>query len=460
MVKGLEIQKLVQDQRNFFHNLETRDLSKRLEILKRLQMVLIQQEPLLIKAVNQDFGKSEFDTFNTELLLIHQEIRYFIKNLQKLARPQPVKTNLANWPGKSLLVAEPLGICLIIGAWNYPIQLVILPAIAAIAAGNTVVLKPSELTPRTAHVIEGIITKTFAKEWITVVQGDAEVVHELLEQRFDHVFFTGSTEVGKIVYQQAAKNLTPVTLELGGKSPAIIAPSAVLEVAAKRIAWGKFINAGQTCIAPDYLYIHESIREPFIELLVETLKKTNYVSGSAHYPRIIHSGHLNRLRTLIEHTDILYGGESDVSSRYFEPTLVELENWEHPLMKEEIFGPILPILTYTDQNQLWAFLRKKEKPLAAYLFTTSQDDKRQFKNQLSFGGGCINDTLMHVANPNLPFGGTGNSGIGRYHGRFGWATFTHLKPVLEKANWGEPNVKYPPYTNSKLSWIRKLWKWI
>lgn len=450
------MKEVVETQRAFFNKNGALSLELRKDVLFKLKSILQSNEEALYAAINADFGKSKFDTFATELGIVYKEIDFYTSNLARLTRPVKVRTNLATLPGSSYIIHEPLGVILVIGAWNYPYQLSLAPAIAAIAAGNTCLIKPSELPANTAKIMATLINENFSPEILHVVLGGVAETTVLLDQRFDKIFFTGSPRVGKIVYQAAAKHLTPVTLELGGKSPAIVAPSANIAVAAKRIVWGKFLNAGQTCIAPDYLLVHESIEEKMITAMIEKIKEFNYHQNAPHYTQIIDKRNTERLLGFIDRNKIAFGGNVDVENRFIEPTLMRDVTYDDAVMQEEIFGPILPVITYRDFNDMLARIRREEKPLAAYLFTDDKKEKDIFTQKLSFGGGCINDVVMHIANENLPFGGVGNSGIGSYHGDQGFRTFSHQKSILSKPTWGEPNIKYPPYTASKLAWIKRL----
>lgn len=447
---------ILHQQNLFFRSQSTKNIQFRKDQLQKLKSVLQQNEKSLYEAIYQDFGKSEFDTFTTELSLIYGEIDYYVKNISKLSKPKRITTNIVNQLGKSKVYKEPFGNCLIIGAWNYPYLLSISPAVAAIAAGNTVILKPSEIAENCAKVLQKIINEKFDASFFHVVLGGVEETTQILEHRFDKIFFTGSSHVGKIVYQAAAKHLTPVTLELGGKSPTIISETADLEVAAKRIVWGKFLNAGQTCIAPDYVLVNEKIKSQFLERLKETILQAKYTETAEHFTKIINKKNFQRIVNMIQPEKVILGGQTDAETLFIAPTLLDHVTWQDPVMQEEIFGPVLPILTFSNFNQAVEMIWDHEKPLAAYLFSNDSKEKEIFRTQISFGGGCINDTLMHIANPHLPFGGVGNSGIGNYHGKYGFDTFSHHKSVLEKATWGEPNWKYPPYTDSKKNILKKI----
>lgn len=452
----MDVQHILAKQRAFFRSHQTRDLAFRKQQLRKLKSLIKSNEELLCDAIYKDFGKSKFDVFTTELAIVLQDIDYYLKHLGRLAKPKSVRTNLAAQIASSKIYSEPLGCTLVIGAWNYPFQLSLAPLVAAIAAGNTCLVKPSEVAPHAMAAVASLINPNFDDDYLFVAQGGAELAAEILTLRFDKIFFTGSPRVGRMVYEAAAKHLTPVTLELGGKSPAIVTASANLDVAAKRIVWGKFLNAGQTCIAPDYLLVDESIEPEFLTRLKHYIDEFSYRPGERHYTQIVSARHTERLLALIDLSKVYHSGEHDLSARHIAPTVLRGVQWTDPVMQEEIFGPILPVLTYSSYgealNQVW----ENEKPLAAYLFSKDSNEKDRFASQLSFGGGCINDVVMHVANPHLPFGGVGNSGMGRYHGKFGFEAFSHQKPVMDRATWGEPNLRYPPYTDDKYAWIRRL----
>ena len=452
----MEIQEIVSQQKAFSKTQQTKNLRFRKMYLEKLRDLILENENLLYEAIYKDFGKSKFDTFTTEISFVLNDIKYYLKNLKSLSKPKKVRTNLANQFGKSRIHNEPLGNILVIGTWNYPYQLSLSPIVAALAAGNCCILKPSEIAENTMKVMAKIINENFPPEYLYVYEGGIDETTELLKLKFDKIFFTGSTKIGNIVYKAAAENLTPVVLELGGKSPAIITKDANLEVATKRIVWGKFLNAGQTCVAPDYLLVEESIQEQFLEMLRKNIQQFKYEPQSEHYTKIINQKNFQRLIKLIDKDKIYFGGNSDEENRYIEPTILTNINWKDEVMQEEIFGPILPVISFTNFNLILNEILEHDKPLAAYLFTNTTEEKESFTNKLSFGGGCINDVIMHLGNENLPFGGVGNSGIGNYHGKFGFETFSHQKAVLERATWGEPNIKYPPYSEKKLSWIKRF----
>ena len=456
MSKIMNYADILQQQKTFFNSHATKDLDFRKAQLQKLKKVVKSNEKLLYDAIYQDFGKSEFETFGTEISFIYKDIDYYLKNLKSFAKPKNVLTNIVNQMGSSKIVFEPLGNCLVIGAWNYPYQLTLTPVIAAIAAGNTCMIKPSELPENTMKAMAKLINENFDAQFLYVVEGGVEETTAILKLRFDKIFFTGSPRVGKIVYKAAAEHLTPVTLELGGKSPAFVTEKADLNIAARRIVWGKFINAGQTCVAPDYLYVAENIKAKFLKVLIEEIKKRNYTDNVDHYCKIINERNFDRLEKMIDREKVVFGGETNREKRYISPTVLDHVTWDDAVMQEEIFGPILPILTYKNLETAMQTVVEGEKPLSAYLFSNDAKEQELFTEKLSFGGGCINDTLMHLSNDRLPFGGVGNSGIGHYHGKFGFIAFSHQKAILKKSNYLEPELKYPPYSDAKLNILKKL----
>lgn len=452
----MDFNKIFQSQKELFNSHQTKDVAFRKETLKKLKKIIKDNENRLYEAIYKDFRKSAFDTFLNELSLVYNELDFFLTNLDRLAQPKRVKTTLSLQPGKSHIYYDPLGVMLVIGAWNYPYLLTLIPLISSIAAGNTCMVKPSELPENTMHVLSELINPNFPSNYIYVVEGGITETTELLKLRYDKIFFTGSPKVGKIVYEAAAKNLVPVVLELGGKSPAIVTRTANLEVATKRLIWGKFLNGGQTCIAPDYLLVEESVKPELLQLMKEKLKEINYSDGAEHYTSIINKRNFDRILGLVDKSQIVYGGASNEKTLYIEPTILDNVSWEDAVMQEEIFGPVFPVLSFTDYDEILQKIIEGEKPLAAYLFTKNKKEKDKLLKLVSFGGGCINDTLMHITSDYLPFGGIGNSGIGNYHGEFGFLSFSHQKSVVEKTNWGEPNWKYPPYTDKKMKRLKKI----
>jgi len=437
------------------------DIGYRRETLKKLLYNIQKSEDLIVKALYDDFKKPEFEAVLTETNYVISELKDTIKNIKKWSKPKRVFPSLLNFPSTDYIYKEPYGKVLVISPWNYPFQLALCPLISAVAAGNRVVLKPSELTPHTSAVIAKIIQKTFHVNHVEVVEGGLEVSTQLLSQRWDYIFFTGSIAVGKIVAKAAAENLTPVTLELGGKNPCIIDESADLKLAAKRIVWGKFINAGQTCIAPDYVLIQKNMKINFISFLMEEITKAygNKMEKSPDFARIINTKNWLRLVSMIDPERVIFGGETDANKLYIAPTLIEEPNLDSPVMKEEIFGPILPILTYETETEIENVVSRYEKPLAFYIFSENKIFTNKLISTYSFGGGCINDTVVHFSNKRLPFGGVGHSGIGAYHGKLSFDIFSHHKGVVKKGNWLDLPMRYAPYKD-KLASIKRLLDWI
>lgn len=437
------------------------NIKYRKETLIKLLNTIILHEAEIVQALQDDFNKSEFEAVLTETNYVISELKDTIKNLYKWAKPRKVIPSILNFPSTDTIYKEPYGKILIIAPWNYPFQLALCPLIAAIAAGNQVVLKPSELTPKTEEVISKIIVKTFPINHVEVIKGGAEVSQKLLSQRWDYIFFTGSVAVGKIVAKAAAVNLTPVTLELGGKNPCIIDETANLKLAAKRIVWGKFINAGQTCIAPDYILIQKEMKTHFLEYLKIEITKAYGENPvlSPDFARIINTKNWLRLANMIDEEKVIFGGQTNIEDRYISPTLIEEFDTDSLIMKEEIFGPLLPILIYENENDIATIISKYEKPLAFYVFSDNKSFSKKMIQKYSFGGGCINDTVIHFSNKRLPFGGVGHSGIGAYHGQLSFDTFSHKKGIVTKANWLDLPLRYAPY-NDKLNAIKKLLRWL
>ncbi|MDQ0253967.1 aldehyde dehydrogenase (NAD+) [Evansella vedderi] len=453
------IHSLVEKQRTYFYTGETRDIKFRQRQLMRLKEAIKSKEEAIFEALKRDLNKSENEAYLTEVGYLYNEFKDIVKNIDLWAAPRKEKAPLTHTGAKSYVYKDPYGVTLIIAPWNYPFQLALAPLIGALAAGNTAIIKPSELTPHTSSVIRDLIAETFDEKYVAVVEGDAETAKYLLEEKFDYIFFTGSVQVGKKVMEAAAKHLTPVTLELGGKSPAIIMKDANLKLAAKRIVWGKFINAGQTCVAPDYILVYEKHRRKLLKYIVHFIKKLygDDIRFNKDYPKIVHEKHVDRLVKLLDENKIYYGGEYDRVDRFMEPTvMVEVEDGD-PVMGEEIFGPILPVLTFTDDYELIERIRKRPSPLALYLFSKSKDTQEYIMENLQFGGGCINDTLMHLATPYLPFGGVGESGMGAYHGKYSFDTFTHEKSVLKQTTSFDIPLRYSK-SKTSLKALRKLWE--
>ena len=447
---------IIDQQRHFFNSGQTKNLNFRIEQLQKLKSLLLSNQNRLNEAIYADFGKSPFETFTNEFGLVFLDIDEACRKLKTWAKRKRVRTNWVNFPAKSYIIPEPLGVSLIIGAWNYPYQLSLAPAIAAIAAGNTVILKPSELPLNTSNILAELINNSFDPGFFRVVEGGIDETTALLEQRFDKIFFTGSTNVGRIVYQAAAKYLTPVTLELGGKSPAIFTEGANLKMGIKRLIWAKFLNSGQTCIAPDYVLLPKNMKTEFLKLAKTEIEQAAYSLENGNYIQIINDRNVERLKKLIDKEKIYYGGEILEEERIIQPTLMQDVTFDDTVMQEEIFGPILPIITYDSLEEVISEVKKREKPLSCYVFTNDTSLKNKLLSELSFGGGAVNEAIMHISNSRLPFGGVGQSGMGSYHGEAGFRTFSHYKSILEKATWFETKLKYSPYSENKLKWIKRL----
>jgi aldehyde dehydrogenase (NAD+) len=434
---------------------------KRKKTLIKLLSQISFYENEIIKALDKDFKKSAFETFASEIKIVTDDLKYTIKNIESWAKPQWVVPSLINFPSSDYIYSEPYGKVLIISPWNYPFQLALSPVIAAFAAGNQVTLKPSELTPNTAALLSKIIRETFEIYEVVAVLGDAELAKSLLEKKWNYIFFTGSVAVGQKVYEAAAKNLTPVTLELGGKNPCIVDDTGSLALKAKRIVWGKFINAGQTCIAPDFILVKSNIKEAFTKHLISEIKKAYSENPqiSPDYCRIVNKKNWLRLTALLENQSILHGGISDEKDHYLSPTVVDDPNLQSELMKEEIFGPILPILSYNSFADLQQIILPLPKPLSLYVFTEDTTFSEKCIQEFPYGGGCINDSIIHFSNRRLPFGGLGNSGIGAYRGKNSFLTFSHQKAVVKRKNWLDLPFRYAPY-GDKLTKLKKILKWL
>lgn len=455
------IKNIINKQRAFFNSKKTFDIQRRKELLKNLKKEIENNEKEIENALFKDLGKSEGESYLTELHFVYSELNIAIKNIDKWVKRKSVRSSLLNFPSSDYIIAQPYGITLHISPWNYPFQLSIAPLIGAIAAGNTVILKPSEYSINTSLVLEKIIDNVFPEDLVKVIQGGPEEANELLNYRWDYIFFTGSLNVGKIVAEKAAKFLTPTTLELGGKNPCIIDETASIKVTAKRIVWGKFINCGQTCIAPDFLIVNEKIKNKLVNEIINQIKHIygDDAQVSDSYGRIISKKHIDFLSSLLNNENIIYGGKIDSENKYFEPTLVEITDFNSNLMKQEIFGPILPIYKYKDFNEIDEIIRRYKDPLALYIFTKKRKFGEKFLNNYSFGGGAINDTVVHIANDRLPFGGVGNSGMGKYHGESTFKTFSHFKPYISKPFWIDLPLRYPPF-KKKISFLKKVLKLI
>ncbi len=451
------LQSLFEQQQLYFYSGKSRNLKFRQEALKKLRSAILMHEEELYEALFQDLHKSKFEAYATEIGFVLEELRFHLKHLKKWMKPRTVSSPLTSFPAKSYNIHEPLGTVLIISPWNYPFQLMMAPLIGAVSAGNTVIIKPSEIATHTAVVVERIINSTFEKEYVHVVNGGVDVSKQLLNLKFNHIFFTGSPRIGRAIMQAAAKNLVPVTLELGGKSPCIVDQDVNLRLTAKRIIWGKLLNAGQTCIAPDYLYVHHKIKNQLIKEMSRAITKFygKKPEKSPDYPRIISSPNMERLRALLQNAKIVHGGQSDMETKYFEPTILDDVTFDLPVMQQEIFGPIIPVLSYTDEDEIVTQINKHERPLALYIFSNSTRFQQKMRDVIPAGGVSINDTLMHIVSSKMPFGGVGNSGMGQYHGYYSFETFSHIKAVVKRGRWPDVPVRYAPFKN-KLRIIKYL----
>lgn len=436
-------------------------ISYRKEKLKQLLSVVIQFENEICTALYKDFKKSEFEAVITETSYVISELKSTIKNIDRWAKPKWVLPSLSNFPSTDFILSEPYGKVLIISPWNYPYQLALCPLIAAVAAGNQVVLKPSELTPNTSVLISKIITEVFDKKHVEVIEGGVEISQQLLSQRWDYIFFTGSVAVGKIVFKAAAEYMTPVTLELGGKNPCIIDENCNVKLSAKRIVWGKFINAGQTCIAPDYILVSSKIKSKLVEALKDeiTLAYGKNPEQSNDFPRIVNKKNWLRLQSFLENETIIFGGKTNASDNYISPTLLDESTLDSLVMQDEIFGPILPIISYHNEKEIESIITRYEKPLSLYVFSNNNKWATEMVKKYSFGGGCINDTIVHFSNNRLPFGGVGYSGKGAYHGKLSFDTFSHKKAIVNKGLWLDLSLRYAPY-RTKLKGLKKILKWL
>ena len=451
------IKDILQTQRDFFQTQQTKDVAFRKQSLKRLQEEIVKREDAICDALYADFKKPKFETLAAETQFVLAELNYTLKKIDTWASPTRVSASWMNWPSSDYIYKEPYGAVLVIAPWNYPFQLAIAPLIGAIAAGNTAVVKPSEVTPHTAAIISEIIKAVFDPAHVTVVEGGVEVSQQLLAETWDYIFFTGSPQVGKIVYESAAKHLTPVTLELGGKNPCIVDDTASIALTAKRIVWGKFLNAGQTCIASDYILVHENVKDKLVEALKENITKCygQNVEASPDFSRMVSDKHYKNLKDMLEGEDILFGGHSNDADYFLSPTLVNEPKMDSKLMEGEIFGPILPVISYKTEDDIHKYITNYGKPLAAYVFSNNKKFQQKIINTYSFGGGAINDTVIQITNKRLPFGGVGQSGIGAYHGKITFDIFSHHKAIIKKANWFEAPVRYPPY-NVPIKFVKKI----
>ena len=456
----MEISGIVKRQREFYATGATRKTGDRIAALKKLQQAIRAHEEELCAAMQKDLGKSRSESYMCEVGLTLSELAYQIRHLKRWARPKRRGTDLTNFHAKSFSVREPYGCVLVMSPWNYPFLLSMEPLIGAVAAGNCCVMKPSAYSPATSAAMAALVREVFPEEYVAVVEGGRAEFSALLHERFDYIFFTGGVTVGKLVMEKAAAHLTPVTLELGGKSPCIVDGTADLELAAARIAFGKYLNCGQTCVAPDYLLIERSVKEKFLKIFIRTVEKMYGAKPleNPNYGKIVNRKHFDRLKGLMDEKKLAWGGEADPEALRIAPAVMDNVTGEDAVMQEEIFGPILPVIAFDRMEEAFAFVLEREKPLAAYLFTGSRETEKQFLSRLSFGGGCINDTIMHLATSRMGFGGVGNSGMGSYHGRKSFETFTHEKNILKKYKWIDMPLRYQPYDKKKDKLVRMFLK--
>ena len=454
----MEIQELAAQQRTYFNTGATCTAAFRRQALERLRAALLEHEEELNAALLADLNKAPAESYFTETGMVLEELRFQLKHFEKWARPRRVITPLAQFPSRGERLPEPYGCVLIMAPWNYPVQLCLTPLAGAIAAGNCAVVKPSAYAPASSAAIARLLGEIFPPEFVAVVEGGRGENRALLEQKFDYIFFTGSPAVGREVMAAGAKNLTPVTLELGGKSPVIVDATADIPLAARRIAFGKVLNAGQTCVAPDYLLLHRSVKDAFVREYRRALEEFFPGGDYGELPCIVNDKHFRRASRLLAGQRVLIGGETDLARRFIAPTLLDETDPAAPVMQEEIFAPILPMLCWQEREEVVRFVQSRPKPLALYLFTRDQEMERAVFDRCSFGGGCVNDTIVHLACSGLPFGGVGNSGMGSYHGKQSFDTFTHYRSVLKKANWLDLPMRYHPYSGEKLRWIKRFLK--
>lgn len=440
----------IKKQKTFFTTGKTKEISFRLEQLKRLKQGIKSYERKISEALRKDLNKSELDAYSTEIGFLYEEINHVVKYLKTWSKPTRVKTAITHIGAAGYVYHEPFGVALIIAPWNYPFQLAIAPLIGALAAGNCAVIKPSELTPQVSRILVELVKETFPEDYVTVIEGGVEVSTALLAERFDKIFFTGSVEVGKIVMKAAAHYLTPITLELGGKSPCIVHEDANLDLAAKRIVWGKFLNAGQTCIAPDYLLVHKQVKSDLIERMGKYLQEFYGQDAlkNEDFTVIVNERHFQRLISYFDQAHILVGGRYDPERRFIEPTILDQVDWDHPVMQDEIFGPIFPVFEYENLDDVISMINEQDKPLALYFFSEDKALQEKMIGTTSYGGGCINDTIMHIVTPYLPFGGVGNSGTGAYHGKTSFEVFSHKKSVLKQTTRFDLPMRYPNMKNA------------
>lgn len=453
----MDFEQLVAAQRSFFNTQATKSYDDRMKQLKKLSRWMEEREEDILCALQKDLGKSHYEGYLTEVAMVKQELKDAMRHLKRWMKPKRVPTAIGQLPGSCRICPEPYGVALIMSPWNYPFQLTLAPLIGAIAAGNCAVIKPSAYSAATSALIAGMVRELFDPAYIAAVEGGRHEIAGLLEQPFDFIFFTGSPNVGRLVMEKASAHLTPVSLELGGKSPVIVDETADIALTAKRLAWGKCVNAGQTCVAPDYVLVHHSREQELLEALIRELRSmyTSAPLTNPDWPKIINERHFNRLVSLLQSGVVSHGGQIDMAANKIAPTLLTDVQWEDPIMQEEIFGPLLPILTYRKLDDAIAQIQKRPKPLALYLFTRNADTEKRVLGELSFGGGCINDVVLHLATPHMPFGGVGESGMGGYHGKYSFDTFSHAKSILKRFAKPDVPLRYAPY-EGKMKWVKKI----
>ena len=454
----MDIEKLVKDQRTYFRSGATFTYRARMDALLRIRWALEKYEPELKRALYKDLHKAPSESYMAEIAMTKAELEYCIRHLEGWMRRQHVKTNLANFHATSFTVAEPYGVTLVMAPWNYPVLLCLEPLINAIAAGNCVILKPSAYATEVSHVIRNMMAACFDEKYVAVVEGGRKENAALLEERFDYIFFTGSVEVGRLVLKKAARYLTPVTLELGGKSPCIVDKTANIKLAARRIIFGKLLNSGQTCVAPDYILVHPDVKDGLLDAMEAEIKKMlgKEPLDNPEYPRMVNAKHYQRVMNLLKGELAVTGGYGNPETLQIAPTILDGVSLEAPVMQEEIFGPVLPVLTFHNRQELLEIIRHFEKPLACYLFTRDREMEQFVLKHISFGGGCINDTIIHLATSEMGFGGVGHSGMGTYHGKAGFETFSHRKSIVKKYNWIDLPMRYHPYADWKDKIIRAV----
>jgi len=457
----MEIKSIYKSQKEFFNSKKTLSIKYRKQSLRKLSIAISKHESSIYEALMKDLGKSQYESFLSEILFVQKEIKMMVKNIGYWAKPKRVPGSIYNFPSRDYIIPKPFGCVLNISPWNYPFNLALVPLVGAVAAGNTVVLKPSEHSPNTSKILITIIKEAFEPGHVSVVIGDAKEAQQLLSLRWDYIFFTGSTSIGKIVAKAAAEFLTPTTLELGGKNPCVVEESSMIKLTAKRIVWGKFFNCGQTCIAPDYIMVNYKIKDKLIEALKIAIKDAfgEKPIESKSYGRLINKNHLDRINKMMKGASIIHGGDSNSSDKFFAPTLLLDQNLESGAMQEEIFGPILPIISYENIEETYDIINRFEKPLGAYLFSKNKKSIERFKNEVSAGAIVVNDSIIQFINSNLPFGGVGSSGVGAYHGEHSFDLFTHFKPFIKRSFFPDPFLRYAPYPKN-WGWIKKILKYV